>query len=55
MFKVYEIDYHERAYFVGSADTLSEARKIARKALKKSDGEFPCFVMHNGECVADIR
>ena len=55
MYKVYQVDYHERAQLVGNADTKAEAAKIARKALKKSDGEFPTWIMHNGECIADFR
>lgn len=54
-FTVFQIDYHERSFRVGAADTLDEARKIARKALRKSNGEFPCFIMSAGKCVADIR
>lgn len=52
---VFEVDYHDRSFRVGSADTLAEAKKIARRALKKSNGEFPCYIMHAGKCVADIR
>lgn len=51
MFTVYEIDYHDRSWLVGSADTIQEARKLARKALKKSNGEYPTFIMHDGEMV----
>jgi hypothetical protein len=54
-FTVFQIDYHERSFRIGAADTLDEARKIARKAFRKSRGEFPCFIMSAGQCVADIR
>lgn len=49
MFTVYEIDYNDRCWVVGNADTIQEARKLARKALKKSHGEFPTFIMHEGK------
>lgn len=51
MFKVYEIDYHDRAWFVGGAKTLKDARFIARAALKKSGGEFPTFITCGGRCL----
>lgn len=54
-FTVFQVDYHERSFRVGAADTLEEARKIARKALKNSHREYPCFIMHEGKCVADVR
>lgn len=54
-FTVFQIDYHERSFRIGEADTLDEARKIARRAFRKSRGEFPCFIMSAGQCVADIR
>lgn len=44
MYRVYEIDYHCRSWLVGTADTLKEARKIERKALKASSGEYPTFI-----------
>lgn len=55
MFIVYEVDYHERARKIGTANTMKEARAIAYKALKRSNHEFPCFVSDGNKCVADIR
>lgn len=43
MFTVYEVDYTERCYKIGTAETLKEACAMERKALKKSHGEFPTF------------
>ena len=54
-YTVFQVDYHERSFRVGAADMLDDARKIARRALKESRGEFPCFIMYGGKCVADIR
>lgn len=54
-YTVFEVDYTERTYKIGETDEMAEARKIARAALKESKGEFPCFVMSDGKCVADIR
>lgn len=50
-FTVYEIDYHDRCWVVGDADTIQEARKLARKALKRTKGEFPTFITHEGKMV----
>ena len=44
MYNVYEVDYHERSWKKGSAKTLEEAKKIASKAFKESNGEFPVFI-----------
>ena len=55
MFIVYEVDYHERAHKIGTASTMKDAKAIARKALKRSNHEFPCFVSDGDKCVADIR
>ena len=55
MLIVYEVDYHERARKIGTASTMKEAKAIARKALKRSNHEFPCFVSDGDKCVADIR
>lgn len=55
MFRVYEVDYHDRAWLVGKADTIKEAKRIARAALKRSSGEFPCFISDGEKVVADIR
>ena len=54
-FIVFEIDYHGRSFRIGSADTLNEAKKIARNALRKSKHEYPCYIMSGGKCVADLR
>lgn len=54
-FTVFEIDYHGRSFRIGSADSLTEAKKIARNALRKSKHEYPCFIMSGGKCVADLR
>jgi len=55
MFKVYEVDYNNRTWIVGKADTIKEAKKIAKGALKKSNGEYPCFVTDGEKVVGDIR
>ncbi len=43
MYTVYEVDYTDRCYKLGTAETLKEAIAIERKSLKKSGGEFPTF------------
>lgn len=55
VFIVYEVDYHERARKIGTASTMKETRSIARKALKRSNHEFPCFISDGNKCVEDIR
>ena len=55
MYKVFEIDYHDMAHLVGKAETLPDARRIARQALKESKHEFPCFISDGKKCVEDIR
>lgn len=50
MFKVFEIDYHDRCYLIGEADDFITAKKIANEAYKKSNGEYPVFV-EDGEKV----
>ena len=50
-FTVYEIDYHDRCWIVGVAETVQEARKMARKALKRTKGEFSTFIEHEGKVV----
>lgn len=55
MYKVYEVDYHERTWLVGTAETMKEARSMARKAVKASGGEFPAFIDLDGETVCVIR
>lgn len=52
MYKVYEVDYNDRAWLVGEAETLKDAQSMARAALKKSHGEFPTFITHDGRCVS---
>lgn len=44
MYKVFEIDYYGRSHSVGESDNLTEAKKKANKAYKKSNGEYPVFV-----------
>lgn len=62
MYKAYEVDYTERAFLLGTFDTLKEAQAAERKALKKSHGEFPTFttgiasgrrtqITHNGKII----
>lgn len=51
MFKVYEVDYHDRAWLVGESEDMKTAISIARAALKKSYGEFPTFITCGGRCV----
>lgn len=48
-FTVYEIDYHDRCWTIGTFDTIQEAKKLARKAFKQTNGEFPTFIMHDGK------
>lgn len=43
MYTAFEIDYTDRCYKLGTAETLKEAIAIERKALKRSGGEFPTF------------
>lgn len=45
MFTVFEVDYNDRSYKIGTAETLKEACSLERKALKKSNGEYPTFTM----------
>lgn len=51
LFEVFEVDYHDRAWLVGKAENLNDARRMARAALKKSGGEFPTFIVFDGRCV----
>lgn len=51
LFEVFEVDYHDRAWLVGKAETLKDARRMAGAALKKSGGEFPTFIVFDGRCV----
>lgn len=58
MYTVFEVDYNDRCYKLGTAETLKEACAMERKALKKSHGEYPTFsidgtktVTHNGKVI----
>lgn len=58
MYTVFEVDYNDRCYKLGTAKTLKEACAMERKALKKSHGEFPTFstdgtkaVTNNGKII----
>lgn len=53
MYTVFEVDYNERCYKLGTAETLKEACAIERKALKKSHGEFPTFSTHGAKQVTN--
>lgn len=55
MFKVFEVDYNEKAYLVGTVETLQAAKKLGKKAIKNSHGEFPVFISDGKKVVADIR
>ena len=44
MYKLFEIDYYGKSHSVGESDNLTEAKKQANKAYKKSNGEYPVFV-----------
>lgn len=54
MYKAFEIDYHNRSHIIGESENLAEAKKMANKAYRKSNGEFPVFV-ENGEKVVYNR
>lgn len=51
MLTVYEVDYNDKCYEVGTADNLKDAKKLARAALKKSHGEFPTFISDGRTCI----
>ena len=53
MFTIYEVDYTDRCYKLGTAETLKEAIAIERKALKKSGGEFPTFTSDGHKAVTN--
>lgn len=53
MFKVFEIDYNDRCYLIGTAETLKEACAIERKALRKSHGEYYTFTSDGCKCVTN--
>lgn len=54
MYKAFEIDYNDRVYIVGESENLTEAKKMANKAYKNSNGEFTVFV-EDGEKVVYNR
>ena len=53
MYKVFEIDYNDKCYLLGTTDNIKEAIKIEKKALKKSHGEFPTFTSDGRKCVTN--
>ena len=53
MYKVFEIDYNDKCYILGTTDNIKEAIKIEKKALKKSRGEFPTFTSDGRKCVTN--
>ena len=53
MFTVFEIDYNDRCYKVGTAKTLKEALALERDTLKKNHGEFPTFTSDGTKCVTN--
>ena len=53
MYTVFEIDYNNRCYKIGTAETLKEACALERKALRKSHGEFPTFSSDGTKCVTN--
>jgi hypothetical protein len=53
MFKVFEIDYNGKCWFLGAADSVKEAIRIEEKALKKSHGEFPTFTSDGKKCITN--
>lgn len=44
LFKVFEVYYTQKTFPVGESNNLTAAKKLARKAYKKSNGEFPVFI-----------
>ena len=53
MYKVFEIDYNDKCYLLGTTDNIKEAIKIEKNALKKSHGEFPTFTSDGRKCVTN--
>ena len=53
MFTSYEVDYNGRRWKLGDFETIKEACKAERKALKASNGEFPTFTTNGRECVTN--
>ncbi len=52
MLSSYEIDYHGRPFFLGTSKTLKDALRLEKKALRKSNGEFPTFTENGKKCIA---
>ena len=44
MYKVFEVDYYDKSYNIGESEDLTEAKKLANKAYKNSNGEYTVFV-----------
>lgn len=53
MYKVFEIDYNDRCFLIGTTDSVKEAIRIEKKALKKSHGEYPTFTSDGCKCVTN--
>ena len=53
MYKVFEIDYHGRAWQIATTETEKQARAAERKALMKSGGEFPTFSTDGNKTVSN--
>lgn len=51
MYKVFEVDYCDRSYKLGESENLTEAKKIANKAYKNSNGEYPVFIVDDKKVV----
>lgn len=43
MYTIYEVDYNDRCWKIGTAKSIKEACTMERKARKESRGEFPTF------------
>lgn len=60
MYRAFEIDYNDRCFLLGEFQTVKEALKAEREALKRSHGEFPTFtsdgkrgISSNGKLIID--
>ena len=51
MYKVFEEDYCARSYKLGESENLTEAKRIANKAYKNSNGEYPVFIVGDEKVV----